>query len=377
MKIRVLFVAGSLRVGGSERVLIHLLQRLNRNAFEPHLAVLAREGGLLDRVPSDVSLHALQAQRARWASLPLVRLCWKLRPHAVLSFSAQLNAAAILAKPLLPRCTRVLVREGANITLPRVAGRLRGAACRILYRHADVVICQSQDMARRIACCFHVPEYKLIHIYNPVDVYGLRQAAAGPSPYTGPGPHLIAVSRLVPVKGIDLLIEAMAEVVRQRPGADLVLMGSGPMEEELRSRAARLGLKEAVRFLGWRANPFPFVRHADLLVVPSRSEALPNAALEALALGTPVVATDCPGGIREIATHAQHLSLAAMECGALARTILEVLRNSSPDNSAPQQEFLHVFSPTRIVSQYETLIARLVGGPKLTPSLDPAKVTTV
>ncbi len=376
MKIRVLFVAGSLRVGGSERVLIQLLQRLNRNAFEPHLAVLAREGGLLGRVPSDVSVHALQAQRARWASLPLGRLCWKLRPHAVLSFSAQLNAAAILAKPLLPRCTRVLVREGANITLPQVVGRLRGAACRILYRHADAVICQSQDMARRIACCFHVPEYKLIHIYNPVDVYGLRQAAAGPSPYTGPGPHLIAVSRLVPIKGIDLLIEAMVEVVRQRPKADLALMGSGPMEEELRSLAARLGLGESARFLGCRANPFPFVRHADLLVVPSRSEALPNAALEALALGTPVVATDCPGGIREIAIHAKRLSLAAIKRGALARTILEALEKYSADNSVPEQEFLHAFSPARIVSQYETLIARLVDGPKVALSLNPEKVTT-
>ncbi|MGE5205436.1 MAG: glycosyltransferase [Chlamydiota bacterium] len=360
MRIRVLFVAGSLRLGGSERVLTEVLRGLKRSAFEPHLALLAREGEFLNRVEPDVPVHALGARRARWTSLPLARLCWNLRPHVVFSFSAQLNAAAILAKPILPRGTRVLVREGANITLQQVAGRLRGVACRMLYPHADAVICQSQDMAQRIACRFGVPQRKLIHIYNPVDATALWQAAAGCSPYSGPGPHLVAVSRFVPVKGVDLLIEAMVEVLRQRPGADLTLVGSGPMEEELRSLAARRGVQASVHFPGWQTNPFPFVGHADLLVVPSRSEALPNAALEALALGTPVVATDCPGGIREIATRTKHLWLAGLDAGALAQTIAWVLENQG-GNFGLEPEFLCEFSPARIISLYETLMARLAG----------------
>ncbi|MBZ5681556.1 MAG: glycosyltransferase [Acidobacteriia bacterium] len=362
MSIRVLFVVSSLRIGGAEHVLTEILKRVDRRILEPHLALLEREGNFLERVPPDVRVHDVGARRARMATLPLARLCWRLRPQAVVSFAAQLNSAAILAMPLMPRGTRVLVREGANVTLPEIAGSARRTIYKLLYPHADTIICQSNDMVERMAHCFGIPAHKLVRIYNPVDVDALEQIAGTHSPYRGTGPHLVAVGRFVPVKGMDLLVEALPVVLRDHSHADLTLVGGGPQERELHSLARSLGIESLVHFAGFQGNPYPFIRHSDLLVVPSRSEVFPNVILEAVALGTPVVATDCPGGIREIAQRTKRLVLTRVDSDALAHAINRKLAGITARRSPHEAEddFLREFSPERIIPLYQEIIERTV-----------------
>jgi len=362
MKTRVLFVAGSLHIGGSEHVLIGILKRLERNSFEPHLALLSCEGDFLDAVPPDVAIHSLGAHRARMASWPIARLCWKLRPQAIVSFAAHVNSAVILAKPALPAKTHILAREGANITLAEITSAAQRIVLRMLYPRADLIICQSDDMVRRMASRLRIPKDKLVRIYNPVDASELRHFAQGASPFHGRGPHLLSVGSLLRVKGTDLLIHALPAVLSACPDADLTVVGRGPLEGELRSLAAHAGVERAVTFVGMQSNPYPFIGHADLLVISSRSEALPNVALEALALGTPVVATDCPGGIREIAQRTERLSLATgVDSRTLALAINEKLAIlcANPDRTAEDQ-FLSEFSPERIIPMYQDVVERVV-----------------
>lgn len=362
--IRVLFVVSALGIGGSQHVLIELLKHLNRGLFEIHLALLEEGGDFRGRVPQDVSVHRLGVRRARMAVLPVSYLCWKLRPRVIVSFAAQLNVAVIVAQLFVPRKIPVLAREGANVTLPMVAGPLRRAVYRAVYTHADLVICQSDDMVDRLSSCFEIPKDKLVRIYNPVDSVGLRELALGPSPYENVGPNLVAVSRFVPVKGIDLLIEAMPAVLRAQPNAMLTLVGGGPQESSLRGLAETVGVARAIRFAGFQANPHTFIVNADLLVIPSRSEALSNVALEALALGTPVVATDCPGGMREIAKHSKYLTLTGgTDPTSLARAISSALAHLPPRGvkQGADQRFLREFSRERIIALYERTIAEAAG----------------
>jgi glycosyltransferase involved in cell wall biosynthesis len=215
-------------------------------------------------------------------------------------------------------------------------------------------------MVERLATCFKIPKHKLLRIYNPVDAVSLRELARGPSPYDNIGPNLVVVSRFVPVKGVDLLIRAMPAVLSAHPNAMLTLVGGGPQESGLRSLAQTIGVAQAIRFVGFQANPHTYIYNADLLVIPSRSEALSNVALEALALGTPVVATDCPGGMREIARHANHFILTAeIDPTSLATSINSALAHI-PAREARQgadQGFLCEFSRERIISLYERAIA--------------------
>lgn len=345
--------------------MVQLLQHLDRARFEPHLALLASEGEFRGCVAADVHVHTLGVSRARMASIPIARLCWKIKPDAVLAFAAQLNAAVILAKSILPHCTRVLVREGANITLPEVASGARRTIYRVLYSRADAVICQSNDMVRRLHTVFGLPTRQLARIHNPVNVSKLEDAARGSSPYTSSGPHLAAVGRLYRVKGIDLLIRALPGVLRSFPNATLTIVGDGPLRIDLGLLAESLGLRNVVRFAGFQGNPFPYIRHADLVVIPSRSEAFPNAALEALALGTPVVATDCPGGIREIAQTTHRMMLSPPTVEGLETVIVKALTHASVSDRMPEETFLRKFSSSRIIRQYEELIERIVSGSSL------------
>ncbi len=376
MPIRVLLIAGSLRIGGSERILIQILRQMDRTVFEPHLALLACEGTFLQHVPHDVPVHSIGVSRARFATLPFACLCWRLRPLLVMSFAAHLNSAVILAKWLLPPGTRVAIREGANITLSEVASAWRRKLVGFLYRRADAVVCQSEDMIQHLTESFHIPKRRLFRIYNSVDPPALQQSANTGSPYRGGGPHLACIGRLVPVKGMDLLIQAMPSILERFPHATLTLVGDGPLRNQLTCMAQHLSITHAIRFLGYSSNPFPFIRHASVVVIPSRSEAFSNVALEALSLGTPVVATDCPGGMREIAQHTRRLHLCVMNSASLANAVRLTLASGESSKRTPEPDFLQYFSPARMMRSYTELMVATIGHSGAIPELNNMEMTT-
>ena len=362
-RARVLFVIPSLGGGGAERVMVSLARRLDRSRFEPHLAALEAAGPCLGDVPPDVPLHDLHTRRVRRALLAMARLVRSLRPQVVLSTLGELNLMVILSRALWPRSVRILVREStlvsARLARDVRSPRFMAGLIRWLYPRADGIICPSEAILLDLAEGFKVPRHKMVRIYNPLDVDRLRELAdAGPRPYSGPGPHLVSAGRLSPVKGYELLIEAMAEVVKTLPSADLTILGEGPEEGKLRALVARLGLAGRVRFAAFQPNPYPWLKHADLFVLSSRYEGLPNAMLEALALGTPAVARDCPGGVREILAGCPVGRLVLGDgAGALAADILDALRaglqGCEPGDLA---RFLDRFRPEAVVSQYESLL---------------------
>ncbi len=304
-RTKVLFLIPTLEGGGAERVFSMLLAHLDRTRFEPHLAVLQIAGAYRQDIPEDVVMHDLKVPRVRYALPSIVRLVWKVRPQTILSTLGHLNLALILCKPLLPRATKLVVREAAVVSavLPEETQhpKLWRWLYRRLYRRADTVVCLCDSMVKDMAEHFNVPRGKLVRIYNPVDVKRLQDLAdSGDNPYTGAGPHLVAAGRLTRQKGFDVLVAAMPKVLMHYSTAQLLLLGEGPLRGDLIEQIEKLSLTDAVHLLGFQRNPWPYLKYADLFVLSSRYEGLPNILLEALALGKRVVATDCPGAIREI-----------------------------------------------------------------------------
>src|SRR5439155_1465277 len=168
-------------------------------------------------------------------------------------------------------------------------------------RAADRIVTQSDGAAREIAARVRARPGQVIRIYNPIDVARVtEEARSGERPYGGPGPHVVAAGRLEAQKGFDLLLDAFARVRADGLGATLTILGDGPDREALAARAHRLGLGEAVRFAGFQPRPSRYFAAADLFVLSSRYEGLPNVVLEALAAGCPVVASACSDGVREV-----------------------------------------------------------------------------
>jgi glycosyltransferase involved in cell wall biosynthesis len=361
---KILFLLPSLAGGGAERVFSVLLRHLDRSSFELHLAVLQAQGPYRKDIPKDVVLHDLQVSRVRYSLPSIVKVAWKVRPQAVLSTLEHLNLALILAKPFLPSGMRLLVRE-AVIPSACIAEESRHPSIwiwlyRHLYKRADKVVCLSDSMVDDMVEQVKIPRQKLVRIYNPVDIMRVQELSQiGASPFLGSGPHLVAAGRLCRQKGFDILLVAMPTVREHFPQVSLSILGEGPLRADLTEQARGLGLMEAVRFPGFQENPWRFMRRADLFVLPSRYEGLPNAVLEALVLGKRVVATDCPGGIQEIQECSDLVVIVPPEDPrALAEAIVAACKAARLDQGPPQAttEALSKFSVSQIVGEYSKLL---------------------
>jgi glycosyltransferase involved in cell wall biosynthesis len=297
----------SLHGGGAERLMVHLANHLDRERFAPTLALGARRGPYLGDVRDDVPIHVLGAERARRAVPAMVRALRTIAPDVVLS-SVGFNFAVALARPFVSGRLGVIFREGnsASAFLADVARTSRARATlyravyRLLYRRADRIVCQSDFMLGDLAKNFGIAPARMTRIYNAVDVDAIHARCVEPVVYPGRGPHIVTAGKLEYQKGYDVLLPAMARVLRAYPDATLSILGEGGERAALGALAARLGIDRAVRFLGFQGNPFPYFKGADLFVLASRYEGFANVITEAMACGTPVVATDCPGASREV-----------------------------------------------------------------------------
>ena len=318
---RALFLLPSLDGGGAERVLVTLLKHISPHDLELHLAVFDHRGAFLDEVPADVTVHDLKSPRVSRGWLALLRTIWRLRPDVVLSTTTHVNLAASLLRPLMPARTRLVLREtivGEHLAQQRSLLRPGPRGVGRIYRLADTIVCQSEYMRTDLAAGFGLPADKLVRIYNPVDFDRVeRLACEGGDPFesNSTGPHVVAVGSLQNVKGFDRLIVSFRELVAAQPDARLWILGQGPLEQELKQLAAQHGLGGRVYFPGFQSNPFRWLRHADLFVLSSRFESAPNALLEAVACGCPVVALEHQGGTRELL---QNLGLASRMVESLA-----------------------------------------------------------
>lgn len=317
------FVLPSLGAGGAERVALSLLEGVDRISYRPHL--IAFEGGpLATDVPADVATETLGHRRLRQSLGPLLHALRRIRPQVIFSTLGYVNLALLALRPLLHGSPTIVVRE-ANTPSTSLShsrfGRTLGVGYRVLYPRSDLILCQSHEMLQELADDFGVPRERLAHLCNPVDDARLR-AAAVPQRAAGPGRRFVVCGRLTHQKGIDRLLRLWP----QMPDEDrLEVVGDGPDRAALVAQANEMALGGRIRWHGYVPRPWGWFAGADAVLVPSRWEGQSNVALEALACGTPVIATPEAGGIAEVASAAPagSVTIAAMD-DAYARAMLAV-----------------------------------------------------
>jgi len=296
------FVLPSFAGGGAERVTIQLAAAVREAGLTTSLALLDARGPLATLVPPDLPVTDLGRPRLRAALPALHGHLRRLRPDLVFSSFGHVSAALVAMRPLLRPRPRLIARE-ANLPSLSLAGggmdRLVRAACRLAYPRCDLVLASSQRMAGELRALFAVQPWRLALLDNPVAVDTIRaRAAQAPVPARPPGRVFVACGRLVPQKGFDRLIALWP---RLPADAHLVILGDGPDRTALVALARGLGLEHRVHFAGFVVNPWAWYQAADAVLLASRFEGMPNVALEALACGTPVVATPESGGLAELA----------------------------------------------------------------------------
>ena len=351
-----------LRAGGAERAHLDLAQGFARAGHPVHFVLRKAQGALLEEARGRFEIVDLGCSRVRHLPPGLARHLRSHRPAALIAAMWPLTAIAPLVGAVTSRHTRVLVAEHGILSMQYSAwGQAHRAALRastgLAYRMADARVGVSQGVADDMALLSGLRRSRFRVVANPVrlpDAPGAAALAQAEALWgVPPGARIVTVGRLKTVKNQGLLLRAFAHLVR--PEARLMLVGNGDLENELRSLAAALGIAGRVIFAGYRADPTPFYRTADLFVLSSDREGFGNVIVEALANGTAVVSTDCPSGPAEILAGGAFGTLVPKgDAEALARAMEEVL--SGPRDPGRLRARAGDFAPETAVRAYLDLL---------------------
>jgi glycosyltransferase involved in cell wall biosynthesis len=323
--------------GGVERMVTQLLQGFVNEGRRVDLVLARARGGFIDQVPAEVSIVHLGSEHT-YASLPaLCRYLRRVRPRALLVAKHRAGIVAVLARKLCGYRGRLVLRLGTTVSAAlQGRGRLRRvvwfASMRHFYPAVDRIVAVSDGVRRDVLQITGLPEDRVSVIPNPVVTPAMAGLARQPVEHVwlqpGQPPAILASGRYTRQKDFPTLIRAFARVHEQM-SCHLIILGRGSRQalHDYQRLAADLGVGESISFPGFVANPYAYVARASLFVLSSIWEGSPNVLTEALALGVPVVATDCPSGPREILRNGEYGPLVPMgDVGGLARAMLAVLQ---------------------------------------------------
>jgi glycosyltransferase involved in cell wall biosynthesis len=300
----------SLAVGGAEGVILALVNGFAQAGLEVTLLLARAAGPLIDRLDPAVEVQEMGGAGVMRAIPHLARFLRKRRPDALLSAMTHANIAAALARVLSRRRdVRLVLAErmslAARDTFYASGGeRIVRALMPLLYRVADLIVVPTEQMLAPLAAHTRLPVSRFRVIGNPVvDARFAARASEdwplGASLVVDGSKVVLAVGRLTAVKDFPLLIRAFAGIASRRD-AHLVILGEGEERRALAKLEEEQGLAAKVHLPGYDTNPLAAMKAADVFVLSSRYEGLPNVLIQALACGTRAVSTDCATGPSDI-----------------------------------------------------------------------------
>jgi glycosyltransferase involved in cell wall biosynthesis len=313
-RIKILCLGGDLNGGGAERVQLELLRRMDRGIFDIRLAYLRESGDLRSFVPLDLEPQYLAGgvPKVRLNPLGALRRLYALARDADLILAMQECTPTYLAV-IVGRIQRKPVVGWVHVSISSAMNayspwhRFVGPA---LYRRAARLVGVSGGVVQDLRSSYRVRIERLCTILNPIDLLNVRTLAADSLPPQGMSwfskPSILGIGRLVKQKRFDLLIRAFVQEVGRGADIHLILLGKGPEQHNLEVLAKELGVSERVFFAGFQTNPYPFIKAATVLASSSDYEGLGMVLLESMAIGTPVISTDCPSGPSEILEGGRH-----------------------------------------------------------------------
>ena len=318
---KIAFFMPSLERGGIERIVVNLARGFVERGNQVDLVCSQIRDEFSQKIPEAVKIVKIGPAKERIGLSRLITSQVQLATSSLLDFisylrreepdvllAMQCSVVAVWATKLAGVSTRLIVRESNT---PSVAinqkqhwiSRITPYAKRWSYPKANAIVTNSAGAKRDLARLLRLPTERINLIYNPTFDDSILEQAKEPVDHPwfkdDQPPVILGVGRLTRQKDFPTLLRAFARVRRELP-ARLVILGEGEDRPKLEKLAGELGVTKAVDMPGFVDNPYKYMARADLFVLSSRYEGMPNVLVEALAVGTPAVATDCPSGPREI-----------------------------------------------------------------------------
>lgn len=306
--LKTLFIIPSLDAGGAERVIIALMHSLDRNKYDPALLSIRRDGQLKAIVDPTIPFYSPDRRPTRLIFpflFSLYKKIKRIRPDIIISTMPLANFAVLMLKPFLPE-TILIVREAITPSFffhkYKKTNWIIKYLYRTLYPRADCILSPTQKIFDEFYYGLCMDRRNFILLKNPVNVSKIRSSLKFENVTKEEKSivRFVACGRLRKQKGFDRLIRALKDFNSPYDWR-LDILGEGAERCYLEELIQINGLKNKVFLKGLVMSPYSDMARADCFVMPSRFEGLPNAVLESLACGTPVIATKKSGGIEEIA----------------------------------------------------------------------------
>ena len=368
MPEKVLFVLPTLNGGGAERVVLNLLRYLERKKYDITLFLFKREGVYWDEIPNDINVVYATSHGHRYVTFPwvLLKLIFAARRHDIIISGLELlpTYLSYLAGRLVKRPVVGWVHTDFGTYIHQLNGLHRPLVKYVYPRLAGVVFVSEGGMQSMRRLLGSVGSDHFTVISNVLDLSVFKNT---PNDVQLPEeilkmPVVVSMGRFTEQKGFDILLKAHAAVLKRGLAHHLLILGDGPLRKNLDDLAVELGVVETVFMPGFVDNPIPWLQRSQLFVLSSRFEGLGMVLLEAMAVGVPVVATDCPSGPYEILAGGEYGMLVPVEdVDALSDAMIEMFSEDKRIEyiEKARQRVLD-YSPEKITVQWDKLIGGLV-----------------
>ena len=353
--------------GGAERVFLNLANGFVERGYRVDLVLASAQGSYLSELDSRVQLvdFRLRLGKGRLALslFPLIRYLRQRKPKVLLSALTEANIIAVLSRIFSFIPIRLFLSEHNTFSIA-VKRRsflkklLLVFGLRILYRNVDGIIAVSDGVASDLKRIIGRAADKIKVIYNPVVTPEMIEKSEEPleHPWFAPGepPVILGCGRLTAQKDFETLIRAFALVRKETP-CRLVILGEGEERQRLEEIIKDLGIEHDVDLPGFVSNPYKYMKRAAVFVLSSKWEGFGNVLAEAMAVGTPVVSTDCPSGPREILDIGKYGSLVPVgDVEALAEAIIAKMQNPEPLQLLQERSYFYLMDIQ--LAEYERII---------------------
>lgn len=361
MKRIALFIS-SLQKGGSERVMVNLAEYFHQKNYEVILVTQYQrevEYELMPgirRVYSEPEDSLLQGGRIHnfYVRFQTLRNIWKAyKPDVILSFLGKNNLMAIITSAFLPSKVAVSVRGEPTM---EYVGKPMQLLAKLLFTFADGIIMQTKQ------ACEFLPSWvrkKTVVLSNPLNPLFLDRTCEGVKEDV-----IVAAGRLDENKNHTMLIHGFAKITKEYPNMQLVIYGEGESRPQLEELIVEKKLQDKVKLPGSVSDISQRISRARIFALTSNTEGMPNSVMEAMALGVPVVSTDCPcGGPAELIEHGANGELVPVQDAyALAEAFRRILSDPAYENALGERarEITKTLHPDKVNQEWEQYLNQLL-----------------
>lgn len=347
---KILFVLPTLNMGGAEKVTVNIMNSLDTNKFDVTLLVIDnRYKNLESFIHPTIKLTYLNITRTRYAFFALLREIRSIKPDIVFSSLNRTNIMILLLKMIYP-FFKVVIREPSMPSLQLKNGYMSQKGkflIQSLYPFASKVIAQTKYMKEDIESTYKIAKTKVVAINNPLDKQHIqKQLDTQKNPFKTDEKcyNFVYVGRLSEEKNLLWLVDVFQKVVQKDRRYHLYIIGDGYMQQDIENRVNEYGLQENIKLLGFKKNPYPYIKYSDVLLLTSKWEGMPNVVLEALYLKTPVITTNSTPILKELIVNGQNGYLVdGFESSPLSEYILKLDTLSLEFNEIEDFDFNRFF----------------------------------